>query len=64
MTDTYRHSPSRGGVPQSSLYDNTKLVVARMLGEGKLWRPQVSKFDPNDPPLLTALRLHRVGPRD
>jgi transposase len=33
-----------GGVPQSILYDNTKIAVARILGDGKRQRTRVSGF--------------------
>ena len=41
MTDTSRPSRSWGGVPQSILYDNTTLAVARILGDGRRQRTRV-----------------------
>lgn len=36
-----------GGVPLSILYDNTKLAVARILGDGRRQRPRVfSELEP------------------
>ena len=39
--DTCRRSRSWEEVPQSILYDNTKLAVARILGDGRRSRTRV-----------------------
>src|SRR5258708_39810007 len=46
-----------GGVPQSILYDNTKLAVARILGDGK--RPRTRGFPGLQSPYLFWERLGR-----
>ncbi len=38
MTATIRAFAFFGGVPQSILYDNTKIAVARILGDGRRLR--------------------------
>ena len=38
--DMSRPSPSWAGSPQSILYDNTRLAVARILGDGRRRRTQ------------------------
>ncbi len=48
-----------GGVPQSILYDNTKLAVARILGDGKRLRTQV--FTELQSHYLFADRFGRPG---
>ena len=52
-----------GGVPRSILYDNTRIAVARILGDGKRQRTRV--FPPMDyrdpPPHNTAYRITLSG---
>ena len=46
-----------GGVPQSILYDNTKIAVARILGDGKRQRTRVS-------PSCNRTTCSRIGSAD
>ena len=41
MTAMSRGSSFFGGVPRSILYDNTRIAVARILGDGKRQRTRV-----------------------
>ena len=62
-----------GGVPQSILYDNTRLAVARILGDGRRQRTRAFTevqshylFDPlntvNGPEVVTRSKLLRLKP--
>ena len=58
-TATSKHSQFFGGVPQSILYDNTKIAVARILGDGRRQRTRV--FSELQSHYLFADRFGRPG---